>query len=329
MSYSDDARVLGDWFAAPIRRRVLRRLLMRLPSPLAAMVAFSGPRARVIGREAARWRAVRECSTPTQWRRGARSSYVVLYYHRLAGELKPGQERLDVPPELFARQMRLLRRLRFRPLTPEQLIAFHEGSLPALPRRSYVITADDGFLDCVTPFVTHARVRPQLFVPTAEVGGRSWWAGDEPLANWADLRRMSELGVAIGSHAHRHVPLPEVGDDELLEELTASRDELRRRLPAAPPILSYPHGRRDARVLESAVAAGFALAFTTDPGRNGANADQMQLRRIGVKAWDSSLSFLWKATTGQLLPPRWEARRISRGVPSYRPHRPTVGPDAG
>ena len=128
------------------------------------------------------------------------------------------------------------------------LVRFHDGSLPELPRRGYVITADDGFLDCVEPFLDHAAVHPQLFVPTTEVGGRSWWAGDEPLAGWSDLRRLADAGIGVGSHGQRHVALPELDDARLGEELTASRQDLERELPATIPVLAYPHGRRDPRV---------------------------------------------------------------------------------
>ena len=160
--------VNGCWFDAGVRRRVLRRLLSRAPVGATALVWRLSERAARLAGEAAFWGGVRQAATRPEWQRLTRSSYVVLYYHRLAGELKPGQERLDVPPELFSRQLRLLRLLRFRPLSPEQLIAFHRGSLATLPRRGYVVTADDGFLDCVAPLLRNAGIRPQLFVPTAE-----------------------------------------------------------------------------------------------------------------------------------------------------------------
>jgi peptidoglycan/xylan/chitin deacetylase (PgdA/CDA1 family) len=240
-----------------------------------------------------------------------RSSYVALYYHRLAGEGKPGQERLDVPPEAFARQVRLLRLLRFRPVAPGDLAAFHAGELADLPPRSYVVTVDDGFRDCVEPLLRHAEVRPQLFVPTQEVGGRSWWAGDEPLASWEELEQLAAAGVAIGSHTRRHALLPELEESALADELEGSRHDLEARLPSVP-LLAYPHGRSDEASRAAAAAAGYQAAFTTDPGRNGAGTDPYRLRRIGVKAWDSRLSFLWKVATGELLPARWEAWLIRR-----------------
>jgi peptidoglycan/xylan/chitin deacetylase (PgdA/CDA1 family) len=286
----------GGWFEAGWKRRIARRVVVCLPRPLRPLdVAF--------------WAGIRAAATRAEWRRLTRSSYVALYYHRLAGDGKAGQERLDIDPEQFARQVRLLRRLRFRPLDAEELAAFHAGEQLDVPPRSYVITVDDAFRDCVEPLLRHADVRPQLFVPTQEVGGRSWWAGDEPIASWEELARLAEAGVAIGSHTRRHASLPELDPAAIVDELEGSRSDLEARLPSVP-LLAYPHGRSDAASRRAALDAGYRAAFTTDPGRNGAGTDPFRLRRIGVKAWDSRLSFLWKVATGELLPARWEAWRI-------------------
>ncbi|HEX6702182.1 MAG TPA: polysaccharide deacetylase family protein [Gaiellaceae bacterium] len=303
---------LGGWFDAGRKRRIARRLLVRLPrSVRPADVAF--------------WAGVRAAATSDEWRRLTRSSYVALYYHRLAGEGKDGQERLDLPPELFARQLRLLRWLGFRPLAPEDLIAFHSGDRHALPRRSFVVTADDAFRDVVEPFLRHAAVRPLVFVPTHEVGGRSWWAGDEPVASWEELERLAQAGVGLGSHTRRHASLPGLEPAALADELEGSRRDLEQR-GVFTPLLAYPHGRSDEAARAAAASAGYRAAFTTSPGRNGAGTDPYLLRRIGVKAWDSRLSFLWKVATGELLPARWDARRARR---SSRRRRPTPAPRGG
>src|SRR5438067_7227311 len=184
----------GAWFEAGWKRRIARRLLVRLPRPLRP-------------RDVAFWAGVRAAATRDEWRRLTRSSYVALCYHRLAGEAKDGQERLDLPSELFARQLRLLRLLRFRPLAPDELVAFHTGERLGLPPRSFVVTADDAFRDVVEPFLRHADTWPVAFVPTQEVGGRSWWAGDEPVASWDELGRLAAAGVGLGSHTRRHASL--------------------------------------------------------------------------------------------------------------------------
>jgi hypothetical protein len=102
-------------------RRVLQRLLA---VAVAAAVLSSSP-ARVtrsvplaVVADAAFWAGARAAATGEEWARLTASSYVVLTYHRLAGDRTPGQERLDVDPAMFRRHLRWLRRLGFRPLSP-------------------------------------------------------------------------------------------------------------------------------------------------------------------------------------------------------------------
>jgi hypothetical protein len=106
--------------------------------------------------------------------------------------------------------------------------------------------------------------------------------------------------------------LTELADGTLDEELAQSLDELRARLAHPPPFLAYPHGRHDAAVRTAAEGAGYRLAYTTRPGRNGAGTDPYSLRRVGIKDWDGGASFVWKVATGEHVPRRWERLRLRR-----------------
>lgn len=292
---------LGRWFESPAHLRAARRVLSR-PRFAAA---------RKLVDDASFWAGVRSEATPEEWHHLTRSRYVALYYHRLAGLHKPGQERLDVSPDRFSAQMRLLRRFGFAPLSPDELVRFHRELGAALPRRSIVITADDGFDDCVAPLLHNAEVLPCLFVVTDAVGGSASWVDDERLADWDSLERLERAGVAIGSHTKSHAVLDEIDPSRLTAELDGAAEELRRRLSSPTSLLAYPHGKHDRAVRRAAASAGYEAAFTTSPGANSAATDPFALRRVGVKEWDSPASFLWKAWLGRLLPPRWERLRLS------------------
>jgi peptidoglycan/xylan/chitin deacetylase (PgdA/CDA1 family) len=292
---------LGRWFESPPHVRAARRVLSRVRSAVAWK----------LDDDASFWAGVRSEATPDEWRHLTRSRYVALYYHRLAGLHKPGQERLDVSPDRFSAQMRLLKRFGFSPLSPDELVRFHRELGAALPRRSIVITADDGFDDCVEPLLRNADVLPCLFVVTDAVGGAASWVDDEPLADWDSLERLERAGVGIGSHTRSHAVLDEVDPSRLAAELDGAAEELRRRLSSPTALLAYPHGKHDRAVRGAAASAGYGAAFTTSPGANSAATDPFALRRVGVKEWDSPASFLWKARLGRLLPPRWERLRLS------------------
>lgn len=281
------SRLLRRVFSSP-----LTRALRSLPSAASADAAF--------------WAGAREAAMHEEWARLTGSSYVVLTYHRLAGERIPGQERLDVDPAMFQRHLRWLARLGFRPLSCEDLVGFHANPSARLPRRSFVLTADDGFQDAVTAVRGHVSAKPQLFVNTACVGGIASFADDRPLAGWDELRELAAAGAAIGSHSRTHVRLAQSPAELLDDELTGSLRELQAHVPSAIPVLAYPHGSHDERVRAAAIRAGYRAAFTTETGRNGAGTDPYCLRRVSVKDWDGPLSLLWKTLTGELVPPAWD-----------------------
>lgn len=298
---------VGAYFDAYWRRRVLRRALCSLgvprsgtwvPSHLAAVVS-----------DAAFWVGVRSAATDREWQRLARSSYVVFYYHRIAAEPDAEQERLVVRPRTFERQLRLLRALGFRPLTPQELLTFHSDPEATIPGRRYVLSADDAFSDAVEALRGHGDQRPHVFACTSAVGARAWWAGDEPVASWDELRELECAGGVVESHSRGHTPLTELDERALEAELAGSLEDLEKHLSPRIPLLAYPHGRHDERVRAAAIEAGYRAAFTTDHGRNGAGTDLYCLRRVGFKDWDGALAVSWKALTGELMPWFWERRR--------------------
>ena len=292
---------VGSWLDASSTTKLARR------APPALGIAGAGLSSRFSGTrfDLGFWRGVREKASDDEWRRLAGASYVALLYHRIAGEGRPEEERLDVPPRLFKRQMRILRALRFHPLAPEEVLAVHKGELIA-PRRSYVLTADDGFVDAIEEFLQAVDHQPQMFVPTRRVGEVVQWAPGAQVADWSQLAAADRAGVRIGSHTRRHIALAGLTAGEAAEELAGSLADLRERLADPLPFLAYPHGSFDEVSRGAAAAAGYQVAYTTAPGRNGAGTDPLALRRISVKGWDTTASFLWKVVTGTHVPGWWD-----------------------
>jgi peptidoglycan/xylan/chitin deacetylase (PgdA/CDA1 family) len=302
---------IGMFFSTSCRRRLVRRVLSRIaPDVLLARLPL------VVAADVAFWRGVRSRATRREWERLTRSSYVVVYYHRVAGERKPTQQRRDVAPDRFERQINWLRRLRMRAVSAEDLIAFHSNADVTLPRRTFVLAADDGFRDALVALGRHTDLRPYLFVPTAAVGGNASWMDDEPLASWEELSDIASRGAEIGSHTRTHPSLPDLDGGALVEELQESLRELRARIPSARTLLAYPHGRSDGKVRAMTAAVGYDLAFSTDPGRNGAGTDPYRLRRVELKDWDGPLAVVWKALTGELFP--WSVERWKFRVFAWR-----------
>ena len=283
---------LGAWCQAGLHHRLARRVPLP-PRGKAPFVRASAGRAF--------WSGVRAAATSDEWRR-LTASYSALVYHRLAGDGKAGQERIDLDPRRFAAQLRFLRHLGFRPLNAEDVLAFHNANA-TLPRRAFVVTVDDGTADCGPPLSEHAETAPQLFVSTREVGGSAAWLDGEPLLTWDDLEQLGRRGVSVGAHARTHRPLAGLAADELANEVGGSLVDLQERLPDGLAVFAYPNGSHDDAVRAAAVSAGFRAAWTTEKGRNGIGTDAWCLRRIAVHAADGRIAALWKVLTGE--PPPW------------------------
>jgi peptidoglycan/xylan/chitin deacetylase (PgdA/CDA1 family) len=291
-----------SWCEAPWRTRLVRRL--PLLGRLARLVAPASPRWRELAEDVAYWQQVRDGASEEEWRR-LTSSYAVLVYHRFAGELKPGQERIDIDPRRFRRQLRLLRGLGFKPLSLPELLAFHGGERNDLPRRRFVITVDDAMADAVEPLRRAANLAPQLFVPTAEVGAAAHWIDGEPVASWEEVRALAAAGVSIGSHTRHHRRLTRLNLAEREAELSGSLAELRENVPEAEAVIAYPNGDHDEAVRAAVRQAGYRLGFTTEKGRNGAATDPFRLRRVSIHGADGAFAALWKVLTGEALPSVW------------------------
>jgi peptidoglycan/xylan/chitin deacetylase (PgdA/CDA1 family) len=310
---------VGAWFQAGWRGRALRRMLVRLPQ-IASLARWLLPRSATfrIAADAWFWTGVRSRATRSEWKRLTRSSYPILCYHRLAGERLPGEEELDVPPAAFRRQMRLLRRLGYRPLPVSELLAFHHDPETVLGRRRFVVSSDDAYADAVACLSAIPQLRSQLFVPTAVVSR----ADAAPRhAGWEALRHASAKGLTLGAHSRSHVSLIGLEANALRGEVAGSLSDLRERIDDVAPVLAYPYGDHDATVREATIAVGFAAAYTTSPGRNGAGTDPWCLHRISVHARDSLPAFLWKVVTGEALPEHWERRRLARQAQKQVAHK--------
>jgi peptidoglycan/xylan/chitin deacetylase (PgdA/CDA1 family) len=301
---------VGAWFDAPWRTRLIRRL----PGAAALLAPLAGcsPRLLAAAADLAFWRGVREAADGREWRRWTASSYVALVYHRFSGELKPGQERIDIAPRRFARQLRALRLAGLRPLSQRQLLGFHAGE-GQLDGRRFAVTVDDGIADAVAPLRRHAGCAPQLFVPTAEMGGTAHWIDSEPVASWAQVTELAAAGVTIGSHTRHHRRLTGLDAAALDDELAGSLRDLGEHLPSASAVLAYPNGDHDRRICAAAREVGYDAAFTTEKGPNGAGTDRYCLRRVSVHGADGALAVLWKAITGEALPGIWLRMRGRRG----------------
>jgi len=108
------------------------------------------------------------------------------------------------------------------------------------------------------------RVRALALAPetTAELRGLA--------ATWPMIEELHRSGlVEIGAHTRFHSSLGRLDDAALEAEIAGARDDIARRLGAAPRLFAYPHGAADdvsATAVGSLRRLGFEFAVTTSPG---------------------------------------------------------------
>lgn len=225
----------------------------------------------------------------------------------------------DPEPEAFDRHLALLTSL-YAVIPLEDLVSsLRSGDVSTLPRRSLVITLDDGWAGNarLLPVLQRHGVRPAVFLTTAIVGTdrHFWWthAADDPEAQrlkaLPDEERLRELAAAgfspdaeyphrqalsaaeiaemapwvdFQAHSRSHPILPRCSDGVAAAEIAGSADDIARLTGVRPAAFAYPNGDRSDRDVELVRSAGYVWAFTVEPGYVDAGSDPYGLCRISV-----------------------------------------------
>jgi peptidoglycan/xylan/chitin deacetylase (PgdA/CDA1 family) len=227
---------------------------------------------------------------------------VFLCYHSIA---PAGPRYLTIAPELFERQLATLRRRGFR---GGDLAALDELSAGRRSDRLVFLTFDDGFRDnfeTALPLLREYGFPAFVFVlpPLVETGGAFEWpemrddlarhADTMRSITWPMLERMKEGGFEVGSHTLTHPHLPELGDEELREQLWQSRAAIAERLGGCDT-LAYPFGEWSPRVAAAAADCGYRFAFTLPTVSGQRRAAALSIPRVNVDYRDEGRRFAAK-----------------------------------
>lgn len=196
---------------------------------------------------------------------------LVLCYHAVASTWPSS---LAVPQAVLAQQLGLLHRRGYVGLTfAEAERRRRDGSLP---RRSVVVTFDDGYRSTLlaVPVLEQLGFPGTVFSVSGWVGSAEpmRWAGVETWADgtyrtelvpltWEELAGLQARGWEVGSHTVTHPVLPELDDARLAAELESSHRTIADHLGVCETI-AYPYGLADGRVARAARAAGYLAACT-------------------------------------------------------------------
>jgi lipopolysaccharide/colanic/teichoic acid biosynthesis glycosyltransferase/peptidoglycan/xylan/chitin deacetylase (PgdA/CDA1 family) len=242
----------------------------------------------------------------------------VLMYHYFGDAPGADPEQLFVGEEAFAAQLAHLRRRGWRALTIDEYLAALDGA--PTPRRSYLLTIDDGHESAVTiaaPALQAAGVPSVLFVCPDRVGGRAEWTdaySGERLAPAEELKGLPDLGMELGVHSADHTRMIGMDAPTLRVHVSDARDRLEATTGVRARTFAYPYGTHDPAARAAVAAAGYDVAFAVarEHGR-------FAVDRVFVRSTDSLLRFRFKLSTAYRVISRvggraWRLRHAVRGI---------------
>src|SRR5215470_15542963 len=170
---------------------------------------------------------------------------MVLAYHEIMPE---SNYAYCVTSESFAEHLSLLTMLEQRDPESRAQITFDDGE------QSHYRNA--------RALLSERKISATYFVNPGLVGTEA------KFLSWEQLRELHAAGHSIQSHGYSHKFLTACSEDELIQEVTRSREMLEGKLGAAVDAISVPGGRWDRRVIEACAHAGYKRVYISEPWIN-------------------------------------------------------------
>lgn len=220
----------------------------------------------------------------------------ILCYHRFG----PRPNTTTVTPQAFEAQMRYLAQNGYTVVPMAKLIDFLDGKI-ALPKKSVVITIDDGYkstYEIAWPILKKYGFPATVYLYTDFVG-----AGDA--LTWAQMKEMSAGSVDIQPHSKTHanltLRLANENDaryrDRIRQEVETPIDVIRERLGEPAVSYAFPYGDVNETVVEFLKAKNVKMGVTVTPGGNAFFAPPVMLRRSMIFGGDDLDVFKNKLVT--------------------------------
>jgi peptidoglycan/xylan/chitin deacetylase (PgdA/CDA1 family) len=280
--------------------------------------------------------AVRALSPYARWR-GPRGTNVVgiLTYHRVC-LVRPGRGRptFNVTPQQLRRQLQGLVRRGWQAWPLSRILQHGRDGIP-VPRRTFVVTFDDGYANNVShalPILVALGIPATFFLATAYLDSTAAFPFDDwPLAGrddsprdqWVPLTRsqcrdaQSTGLIELGCHTHTHQVFRN-RPNAFHADVRKSVAVLQRDFGTEQPAFSFPYGIADDDLVDAARRCGATCGLTTAPQLVDCAGDPFQWGRFHVSQADTAASLAVKLD-GWFDALRGLARRIRTTRPAAPP----------
>lgn len=228
----------------------------------------------------------------------------VLMYHSISNDSEPGVAsyyQLVTSPARFRQHLQWLRDGGYTVVRLDEAARLI-GQSP-IPKRTVVITFDDGFRDFLLhawPVLHEFGFPATMFLATSYIGDRRQSFKGRECLTWQEVRELSAGGVSFGSHTVRHPVLRHLSWAEVRQELAESRVQIENALGTPVGAFAYPYAFPQENRLFSdrfrceLIENGYRLAVTTVIGRAITGADPLCMKRLPINECDEQFLFCGK-----------------------------------
>jgi len=224
----------------------------------------------------------------------------ILMYHQIGRYPRPDAHRaLFCHIDRFRSQLRYLKVMGFSVLSlAEACQCLFDGR--AMPKRSVVITIDDGYDDFrehAWPALREHGMPATVFLVSALIGQKANWLSTSPqpsLMSAATIRQLRKEGADFGSHAVTHPRLSQLSPQAMRTEIFDSKAALEDLLGEPVPDFCYPYGDYNTQARDLVEEAGYRSGLTCIRGAANFSHNRFELTRKAISYGDNLLGFGWK-----------------------------------
>lgn len=207
----------------------------------------------------------------------------LMYHHVQTKEAATADKQtgLSVYTDVFKNQMQYLKDKGYTTLTMNDLINFFDSGT-AIPKRSVLLTFDDGYEDFYTdayPILSSLGFHATMFTPTGLIENPDY-------LKWSQISGMNGL-VLFANHTWSHKNV-QVSASSMKTEISTADTQLAERGYNVPKVFAYPYGLETLQAEAYLNSLAYKVAFTTVHGSTLCKKQRFALPRIRIG--NSSLS---------------------------------------
>ena len=221
----------------------------------------------------------------------------VLMYHSISEHVgKEKHNKWRVKPKDFEKQMNWFYKNNWKSFTISELVKLDE-----IPKKSFVVTFDDGFEDNFLnafPILKKYNFKATIYLVPNEKTNQWEVKNTSVLSNLLNneqILQMQNSGlIEFGSHTLSHVNLSTINDEQLLNELKKSKEEVEKITNQECEAFAYPYGKFDDNIVNSVKRVGYKNATVVKRGLFKKDDDVFTIKRVGILGTESFFDFLLK-----------------------------------